>query len=293
MVVPAPVPAAPRLHRLIITRPAQEAAPWVTALQDAGWPAQSLPLMELCEPQDPSTRQELERWRQQWPTMNALMFVSAAAAQHFFAGVERPVLDRSSSPRFWAPGPGTARALQRLGIDAGLIDAPAADAAQFDSESLWAVVQGQLGGGQSLLIVRGLSRESSADTPLQAGQQTPLAQRLPGSGRDWLIQQCEAAGVQVQACVAYERRAPVLDASDQACLRSGAASGSAWLFSSSEALDHLQACADHADWSQAAALATHPRIAQRAREAGFGAVLETRPALADVLRTLESAWSHP
>ncbi|MGJ4749178.1 hypothetical protein ACQV5M_22630, partial [Leptospira sp. SA-E8] len=36
------------------------------------------------------------------------------------------------------------------------------------------------------------------------------------------------------------------------------------------------------DWRQARALATHARIAQAAREAGFGQVEISRPALADV-----------
>ena len=284
--------AAPRLQRLIVTRPAQEAASWMSALRTAGWPAQALPLIELGEPQDPSIRQDLQRWRRQWKQMDALMFVSAAAAQHFFAGVDRPGADRPSKPRFWAPGPGTARALQQLGIDASRIDAPAADAVQFDSESLWAVVRGQLQAGQRLLIVRGLSRDGLDATPRPAAQAAPVP-GLPGNGRDWLIHQCEDAGVQVQACVAYERRAPSLDALALSLLQAGTARGSVWLFSSSEAIDHLQGCAAGADWSQAAALVTHPRIAQRAHEAGFGHVWQTRPALPEVLLALESNWSHP
>ncbi|MGE3348297.1 MAG: uroporphyrinogen-III synthase, partial [Ramlibacter sp.] len=39
---------------------------------------------------------------------------------------------------------------------------------------------------------------------------------------------------------------------------------------------------------RARAVATHPRIAQAAREAGFGVVCESRPALADVVASIES-----
>ena len=60
-----------------------------------------------------------------------------------------------------------------LGVDAACIDQPAADAAQFDSESLWAQVHHQIGPGDAVLIVRG--------TEAGAYQQ--------GTGRDWLAQQ--------------------------------------------------------------------------------------------------------
>ena len=41
-------------------------------------------------------------------------------------------------------------------------------------------------------------------------------------------------------------------------------------------------------WAQAHALATPPRIAQAARQAGFGHVRECRPALGDVVASIES-----
>ena len=36
-----------------------------------------------------------------------------------------------------------------------------------------------------------------------------------------------------------------------------------------------------------------PRIAERVQGAGFGQVVQTRPAFDDVVRTLESRWSRP
>lgn len=286
----ASTPGIARLHRLIVTRPEREGAPWVDALQAAGWPAQSLPLIEVAEPGDPATLAALHRWRQDWPGMDALMFVSAAAVQHFFEGVKPSDASFRTHTRFWAPGPGTARALaqslKRLGLAADRIDAPAHDAAQFDSEALWPVVQPQLRPGHQLLIVRGQSGDA-----LPSAGPSPLEPPLPGQGRDWLIHQCQSAGVQVQACVAYERRAPVCSATARGLLMAAQGPGSVWLFSSSEALDHLFAWAPEARWTQATAVATHPRIAQRAHDAGFGSVVQTRPALPDVLRTLESHWS--
>lgn len=292
--MPTQAPAPRHLRRLIVTRPAQEATAWVAALQTAGWPAQALPLIEVAEPIDPAACAALAHWRGHWQQLDALMFVSASAVQHFFAGAPAPAPDSLLQTRFWAPGPGTARALTQallpLGLPSSRIDAPPADAAQFDSESLWPVVQPQLRPGQQLLIVRGFSRpvqaaEPEADAPTDTG--------LPGHGRDWLIRQCKAAGVLVQACVAYERRAPTWDDAAISQVQAATGSGSLWLFSSSEALDNLLTGAPHVDWSQAAALVTHPRIALRAQAAGFGTVAETRPALPDVLCALESGWSLP
>ena len=63
--------------------------------------------------------------------------------------------------------------------------------------------------------------------------------------------------------------------------------------SADEALAALEGLWPDADWSAATALATHPRIAQAARETGFGRVIESRPGLDDVLRALESERSAP
>jgi uroporphyrinogen-III synthase len=281
-----------RLQRVIVTRPVREAAKWVTDLQAAGWPAEALALIEVAEPQDAPSLALLAHWRERWPEMDALMFVSAAAVQYFFAGLQPTPAGAVSRTRFWAPGPGTARvlaaALKGHGVDACRIDAPPPDAVQFDSEALWPLVQPQLRAGQQLLLVRGRSSEVDPSSTLTL--QNPAQ---PGHGREWLIRQCEAAGVQVQACVAYERRAPRFDAATRERAATATDARSLWIFSSSEALEHLSACVPGADWSQATALTTHPRIAQRAHEAGFGTVLQTRPALPDVLRILESSVSLP
>ncbi|MFN3496336.1 MAG: uroporphyrinogen-III synthase, partial [Hydrogenophaga sp.] len=213
---------------------------------------------------------------------------------HFFsAAVLVPGAARVRT-RFWAPGPGTALALAQAlaarGLGAEQIDAPAADASQFDSEALWPVVAPQLRPGHRVLIVRGASPGAQPEGHTPTGH-TPTG--LAGQGRDWLIQQCQAAGVRVEACAAYERRAPALSPDGLALLRAATRAGSVWLFSSSEALAHLRAIAPDTVWKQASALATHPRIVATARAAGFGHVLETRPALPDVLRALESGWSRP
>lgn len=247
-------------------------------LQALGHEALALPLIEIGPPADASLQAALGHWRTHWTSQQALMFVSGAAVTHFF---DRPPTPQAGcSTRFWAPGPGTAAVLQRCGLPAGRIDAPPSDAAQFDSEALWAVVAPQVRTGWHILVVRGASA-GAGPSDTQAEQ--------PGQGRDWLIRQCEAAGASVQACVAYERRAPLWGAATRALALAATRDGSVWLLSSSQALDHLQSLLPGADWSHTPALATHPRIAAAAQAAGFARVLQARPGLPDVVRALESA----
>ena len=273
-----------RLSRLIVTRPAPEAQIWADALCQRAWPAHALPLIEIGEPGDAATLKALQHWRHQVYQVDAAMFVSGAAVTHFFAGmapdrVTAALAAGQASTRFWAPGPATAAALLEAGVPLDRIDAPAQDAPQFDSETLWPVVAPQMHAGAQVLIVRGISAGAPVDI-------------VAGSGRDWLIRQCLAAGARVEACVAYERRAPVWSSGQQALARAAAGPDAAWLFSSSEALAHLQTLMPQASWQDTFALATHPRIAQSAQAAGFGQVVTSRPALRDVMLALESTWSH-
>ena len=279
----------PGLQRLMVTRPLAEAQAWAQSLKDFGWPAQALPLIDIAPPGSPAVLRALESARAAWLDWDVLMFVSGAAVTHFFAsGVPVNPPAQPLRTRFWAPGPGTARALSRAlaahGVAASQIDTPAADALQFDSEALWAVVGDQIRPGARVLVVRGTS--DGPEVPLSSD-----ASVKAGHGRDWLIARCEAAGAQVEACVAYERRAPAWSAEKVALAKAAAQPASLWLFSSSEAIQHLQQGLPGVSWASASALATHPRIAQSARAAGFLNVQESRPSLEDVARALKSHWS--
>ena len=252
--------------RLIVTRPAQEAARWVEQLRAQGHDAVALPLLAITPPPD---QEPLRTARQSLPRFGAAMFVSANAVHGFLASG-----DRNPWPpgvRAWAPGPGTAEALRDAGVPAALIDQPAPGAAQFDSESLWAQVRGQLAPGSRLLLVRGAGAEGR------------------GQGREWLAQELAAAGVQVDEVVAYARGLPAWSPAEQALARLAAGDGSCWLFSSSEAARNLPRLLPGQDWAAAHAVATHPRIAETVRGLGFGYVRESRPALVDVVASIESS----
>ena len=227
-------------------------------------------------------QQALDAARANIGTYRALMFVSGNAVVHFFEPKRPVALDihalAAIKTRAWAPGPGTARALEQAGVPRSAIDGPAPDAPQFDSEALWQQVAPQVQPGDRVLIVRGRSA-----TP-QSAHESPQ-----GNGREWLAQQIEARGGQVEFVVAYQRGAPRFTAQEVALAQQAARDGSVWLLSSSEAVAHLAEALPGQHWGAAHALATHPRIAEAARAAGFGTVRECRPALEDVVASIESA----
>ncbi|MBA2964187.1 MULTISPECIES: uroporphyrinogen-III synthase [Ramlibacter] len=249
--------------RVVLTRPAHEAHRWREALTARGFQVQLLPLIAI-EPLP--TSPQIDAARQALARCGAAMFVSANAVQHFLgAEVRWPATTRA-----WATGAGTASALQAAGVPVDLIDRPAADAHQFDSETLWVQVAGQVGPGSRVLIVRG----AGAD-----GQ--------PG-GRDWLARRLSDEGAIVEIVAAYRRVLPSWTDHERAVAQGAAHDGSVWVFSSSEAIGNLRALLPSTSWASARAVATHERIAQAAREAGFGVVSPSRPTEDAVAAVLES-----
>lgn len=251
--------------RLIVTRPEREARRWLQDLSRLGVPTEALPLIEIAPLADSAAL--AAAWRD-LPRYAALMFVSANAVDGFFSG--RPAAAQLPDLRFLAPGPGTVAALLEAGVPPGRIDAPPADAGQFDSETLWQQVGARDWQAKAVLIVRG-------DSVGPGGGATP--------GRDWLARQWTAAGAAVDFVKVYERRPPQFGAGQLALAQAASRDGSVWLFSSSEAVTHLAGLG--LDFSRARAIATHPRIAETARALGWGVVVVSRPELADI----RAAWA--
>lgn len=238
---------------------------WVEGLRSQGLEAEALPLIAI------SPVLEACALDAAWQGLNAraaVMFVSGNAVTHFFADRSRPW---PAAVRALATGPGTAAALRRCGVPAEGVDAPPEAAAQFDSEALWAHIGHRPWQGRRVLIVRGQGDGEAAS-----------------SGRDWLAGQLRQAGAEVDLLAVYRRSAPAFTPEQQQRMHRAQTDGSVWLLSSSEAVRHLPA---ELDWTGARALATHARIAQALRAAGFGQVQETRPTLADVAASIKS--QHP
>lgn len=248
-----PVAAAPAAPCLLVTRPEPQAGEWVQRLQALGWPAQALPLLHIGPPPAPQAVQAMARALQPG---ELVMFVSPNAVAQSLA-VWPEGLAWPAGVRAAATGPGTVAALLAAGVPPGQIVAPGPETGQFDSEALWAHLRAEPWVGRRVWIVRG------------------------EGGRDWFADTLRAAGAQVQTVQGYVRGGPRLDAASKAVLARALAHPRQvlWLFSSSEALDHLAALAPAADWSAAQAVATHPRIAERALALGVGQVHQVQVGL--------------
>ena len=283
-------------RRVIVTRPAHDAQDWVAKLTEQGVAAEALPLIEIAAVSKLEDVAALTQAVGALSHYTACMFVSANAVTHFFSRFpeeKTPTaqLNRAQAApdniankfstliRFLAPGPSTAAALLAAGVPADQIDAPPADAAQFDSEALWQVIGQRDWRGASVLIVRGKgdALDSSA-----------------GTGRDWLMQQWQAGGCRVDVVSCYQRCAPKLSGAQLALARAASCDGSVWLFSSSEAVANLvnQPSLVGLTWQNARAIATHPRIQATALAAGWGVVHVSRPPLIDIISALRSIELH-
>lgn len=254
--------------QVLVTRPQAQAAAWVARLAERGIAASALPLIDIAPPADPAAVEAA------WRSLDAcrlVVFVSPNAAGCFFA--HRP---QGQVQQAWpdglpaaAVGPGTAQVLRDCGVPAAAVVEPDADAAQFDSEALWLRLRHRDWSGARVLIVRG------------------------DGGRAWLADTLARHGAQVRFVSAYRRMPPRFDDAQRRLLDAALVQPARhlWFFSSSEAIDHLAAACPGAAWQGAWALATHPRIAERARQQGFGHVHACRPTLDAVVACIQSIAS--
>ena len=255
--------------RVLVTRPRAQARAWAEALRAHGLDAGAVPLIEIGPAPD------AHAVPQAWAGLadrRLVVFVSANAAQAFFAQAPAGAV-WPRGVRAAATGPGTVEALCALGVPGEAIDAPPRESARFDSEALWAQLDAHDWRGARILVVRG------------------------EDGRDWLGQRFGARGASVEHVASYRRLPPALEADEEARLRAATSAPARhlWLFSSSEAIDNLDALVSGdperhraAPWPASTALATHPRIADAARRVGFGAVHGCRATLADVVACIQS-----
>ena len=248
---------------LLVTRPQPQADAWVERLRADGIDAQALPLLEI------SAVVDLSALHTAWhdlPRYALAMFVSPNAVSHFFAARPAELSAQGWPPgtRAAATGPGTLQALQMAGVPAALCVAPPADAPRFDSAALWELLRGESWSGREVLVLRG------------------------DGGRDEFAIDLRAAGAAVHFTQAYHRGPAQPNAIERVRLERAIAEPEShlWWLSSAEAVGYLPQLAAGADWSASQALASHPRIAERARELGFGRVFEASPTLDAVRASL-------
>lgn len=255
--------------RLLLTRPLAQAQGWAERLQALDVPTVVLPLIEIVPAGEPAQiRQAWERLRDQ----RLVMFVSPNAVAGFFAHRPRELALVGWPAQTFAAtvGPGSAQALREHGVPVDRIIQPPPRARSLDSEHLWPELQQRLGTDwrhQQALLVRG------------------------DGGREWLGDRLREAGAQVAALSVYTRRCPTLDVTTRPLLHQALDDPRhhVWLFSSAEAIGHLDTLVQAETrptaapcWRDALALATHERIAARARALGVGHVVLVRPDAAAV-----------
>lgn len=253
----------PDRPRLLVTRPAAQADEWVAGLRAERLDAVALPLIAISASSNDAAL--AQAW-QDLALNRMLVFVSPNAVQQFFA--HRPE-GRAWPARTLAAtvGPGSSRVLREAGVPPGLVMEPAVDAPSFDSEALWQVLAPLDWLGARVLLVRG------------------------DGGREWLGERLRERGAVVEAVQSYSRVLPSLSAQQRQQLAEAVAAPhrNIWLLSSSEAVANLAALAPPGtDWSQARAVATHERIAERATAQGFGRVVLARPQLLAVAAAARS-----
>ncbi|MFT7772459.1 uroporphyrinogen-III synthase [Roseateles sp.] len=244
---------------LLVTRPRPQCAAWLARLTELGVDAKALPLIEILPARDAGP--VLAAWAA-LQAVDLAVFVSPNAVEQFFAHAQGAVWPAHTLAA--CVGPGSAQALAAHGVPAPQIVQPAVDAASLDSEHLWEQLAPRRDwAGARVLLLRG------------------------DGGREWLAERLMAAGAHIEAITVYHRTPPRFSAAEQDLLAAVQADPLrfVWLFSSAEAVAHLQA--QGLSLAGQRAIATHGRIAEAARAAGFAPVVLTRPAPEAVTQALK------
>jgi len=238
--------------RIVITRPARQAAGLAKQIAALGGKPVMFPAIVILPPAD---RSALERSHRDLAQYDYAVFVSANAVEY---GVGDPAAWPAHLVAL-APGRGTATALVAVGLREVRIPSTT-----MDSEGLLALPQLSSVLGKRIVIYRG------------------------GRGRELLGEALVARGARVDYVECYRRAKPAGDFTTMAAAwRTGVID--ALTLTSSEGLDNLWELFDDVSRSSMAATPTfvpHPRIAERARLLGFGRVIVTAPTDAGLLASL-------
>ena len=238
--------------RIVITRPARQAAGLAKQIAALGGKPVMFPAIVILPPAD---RSALERSHRDLAQYDYAVFVSANAVEY---GVGDPAAWPAHLVAL-APGRGTATALVAVGLREVRIPSTT-----MDSEGLLALPQLSSVLGKRIVIYRG------------------------GRGRELLGEALVARGARVDYVECYRRAKPAGDFTTMAAAwRTGVID--ALTLTSSEGLDNLWELFDDVSRSSMAATPTfvpHPRLAERARLLGFGRVIVTAPTDAGLLASL-------
>lgn len=143
---------------VLVTRPAEQAAPLAEAIAAARGRPVSFPALEILGPKD---KKAVRAALSELASVDLLLFVSANAVRYAFAQMPDNI---PIDLQVGAVGSATAKALEAVGLDTTLVPE------QMDSEGLLAMPQLQNVSGQRIIIVRGNGgRETLRDVLTERG----------------------------------------------------------------------------------------------------------------------------
>jgi uroporphyrinogen-III synthase len=243
---------------VVLTRPAGQAAGLAGEVEARGGQALNFPVIEIAPPADTT---ELAAASARLEDYDLAFFVSRNAVEQALSFI----LARRQWPaavRVATVGKGSQRCLEGYGFEQVI-----APREGFDSEAVLALPAFQPGSmnGAQVLIFRG------------------------DGGRELLGDTLRLRGARVDYVACYTRRIPAID---RELLLEPARRGGVdvLVLTSSEGVDnllHMLAPQGAGVMRSIPLLASHPRIAQRARDAGFATVLLAEPGDAGILAGLE------
>ena len=240
---------------VVVTRPGAAGRALADELTRAGQPALWLPAFEFGPPPDEARARAVLA---SLADFDLAILVSPQAARATAALLERPW---PAGTAIAAVGAGSRAAV--LATIPGAAQAPLLPARDEDlrgsgSESLWPLLQAMQPQPRRVLLLRAQG------------------------GREWLAEKLQAAGSTVTPLAVYTRMPCAPSTEMRVRLAAAAGAGLASVISSSDAVDALaEMLAGQPEVLQAlragAALASHPRIAERLRAAGFARVTVCAP----------------
>ena len=230
-------------HHIVITRPIGQAGKLSSLIKHAGGEVTSFPLIEIAPL---SNYQTFEDAINQLDQYDWAIFISSNAVQNGMPFVNK--LKLPSSLKFAAIGPSTAAELASFGIQNTVIPK-----GRFDSESLLALPEMQAIKNQKVMIFRGVG------------------------GREILADTLKSRGAEVNFAECYQRINPQKNLSALTTLKQQGALD-AIVITSSEAMRHLLAMANHQEWLKNVKLCVnHARIAEAPSKLGLNVYVATAP----------------
>jgi len=243
-------------RRIVVTRPEAQARSLCEAIVARGGTAECIPVMTIeAAPADAT----LEHLIDGLDRCTIAFFVSANAV-HFGLAAVRARREWPSTLAVATVGPGSERALRAAGFDKVI-----APQAGFDSEAVLALPEFSAAqvAGRQIVIFRG------------------------NGGRDLLGDTLTERGATVHFAACYRRQIPDVGADRLIALADGI---DAIVLTSSEGVDNLVTMlgAAAAGLQALPIVCPHPRIGERARDAGFRTVIETGAGDAGLLAGMEN-----